>query len=69
MEAAIDQLRARFPNQIVTGFEELWDPRPDLEPVVNLGPPDASLQAVLARVRRLNPTYKIDLLAGGLVHI
>ena len=51
------------------GFEELWDFRPDIEPVVDLGPPGASLQAVLACRRRPNPAYKIDLLPGSLVHI
>ncbi|HVP50148.1 MAG TPA: hypothetical protein VMT56_02895 [Candidatus Bathyarchaeia archaeon] len=69
MEAAIDQLRARFPNQIVVGFEELWDPRPDTEPHIDLGPPNASLQDVLARMRRDNPQYKVDLLPGNLVHV
>ena len=69
MEAAIDQLRARFPNQLVVGFEELWETRPESEPEVDLGPPEATLQQVLARMRRDNPQYRIDLLAGGLVHI
>jgi len=69
MEASIDALRARFPNQIVVGFEELWDPRPDSEPNVDLGPPGSSLQDVLARIHTANPNYKIDLLPGNLVHI
>ena len=69
MEAAIDQLRARFPNQIVVGFEELWDTRPETEPHIDLGPPNSTLQDVLARIRRDNPQYKVDLLPGNLVHI
>jgi len=68
IEAAIDKLRARFPNQIVVGFEELWEERPDTEPSVDLGPRDANLQQVVARIRRDNPQYKLDLLEGGLVH-
>lgn len=62
IEAALDALRARFPNQVVVGFEELWDARPDSEPQVDLGPPDASLERVLARIRALNPAYKVELL-------
>jgi hypothetical protein len=69
MEAAIDALRSRFPTQIVVGFEELWDARPDSEPIVDLGPPNASLQQVLDRIRHDNPTYRIDLSPEGLVHI
>jgi hypothetical protein len=69
MEAAIDALRARFPNQIVVGFEELWDARPVTEPQVDLGPPDSTLKHVLDRIRRANPQYKLDLLEGGLVHV
>lgn len=68
MEASLKALRARFPTQIVVGFEELWDARPDHLPQIDLGPPGTSLAQVLERVRRLNPTYKVDLLAGGLVH-
>ncbi|MGA3314810.1 MAG: hypothetical protein ABSC64_00060 [Candidatus Korobacteraceae bacterium] len=69
MEAAIDALRARFPDQIVVGFEELWDARPVTEPHVDLGPADSSLKQVLDRIRRANPRYKLDLLEGGLVHV
>ena len=69
MEAAVDALRARFPDQIVVGFEELWDARPVTEPQVDLGPPDSSLKQVLDRIRRANPQYKLDLLEGGLVHV
>ena len=69
MEAAIDALRSRFPNQIVVGFEELWDVRPEAEPKADLGPANLTLQQVLERIRHQNPTYKVDLLPGGLVHI
>lgn len=65
----MDALRSRFPNQLVIGFEELWDARPDTEPRVDLGPPNLSLPQVLDRIRRQNPAYKIDLLPGGLVHV
>jgi len=69
MEAALDALRARFPNQVVVGFEELWDPRPDTEPQADLGPPNSSLEEVLERIRLLNPQYKVDFPKGGLVHV
>src|SRR5664279_6581796 len=69
MEAAVDALRARFPDQIVVGFEELWDARPVTDPQVDLGPPDSTLKQVLDRIRRANPRYKLDLLEGGLVHV
>ncbi len=69
IEAALDALRSRFPNQIVIGFEESFDVRPDREPDVDLGPPNSTLQQVLARIRRANPKYKIDLLRDGLLHV
>lgn len=69
MEAALNALRSRFPNQVVIGFEELWDVRPEREPQIDLGPPNSILEQVLARVRRENPKYKIELLPGGLVHV
>lgn len=69
MEAALDALRSRFPNQVVLGFEELPDVRPEQESVADLGPPNSSLQQVLDRIRRQNPSYKVDLLTGGLVHV
>lgn len=69
IEAEIDELRTRFPDQIVVGFEELWETRPDKTPNVDLGPPDAGLQEVLAKIRRDNPQYKLTLLSRGLVHI
>ena len=58
MEAALDALLARFPSQVVIGFEELWDTRPDSEPQPDLGPPDASLEQALERIGHLNPAYK-----------
>ena len=69
MEAALDALRSRFPNQVVLGFEELPDVLPEQESVADLGPPNSSLQQVLDRIRRQNPSYKVDLLTGGLVHV
>lgn len=69
MDAAVDALRARFPDQIVVGFEELWDARQATEPQVDLGPPDSSLKHALGRIRRANPRYNVDLLEGVLVHV
>ncbi len=69
MEAALNELRRRFPDQIVIGFEELFEPRPESDPQINLGPSDATLAEVLSRIRSVDPKYKIDLLKGGLVHV
>ena len=69
IEAALADLRHRFPNQVVIGLEELWDIQPDREPEVDLGSPNATLQQVLARIRQRNPNYRIDLIPGGLVHV
>jgi hypothetical protein len=69
LEAALDALRSRFPNQVVIGFEELWDVRPQREPQIDLGPANSTLEQVLARIRRENPKYKIELLQGSLVHV
>ncbi|HME36213.1 MAG TPA: hypothetical protein VKF84_13335 [Candidatus Sulfotelmatobacter sp.] len=69
MEAALDELRRRFPNQFVIGFEELFDPRPESEPHIDLGPADTTFAAALERVRRVAPQYRIDLLKGNLVHV
>jgi hypothetical protein len=69
MEAALDALLARFPNQVVIAFEELWDARPDSEPQLDLGPPDASLEQALERIEHLNPAYKVKLQGQGLVHV
>ena len=64
MEAALDALRTRFPNQVVVAFEELRDTRPGGEPHVDLGPPDSSLKQVVDRIRHANPKYKVDLQTG-----
>jgi hypothetical protein len=62
MEACLEALLVRFPNQVVIGFEELWDDeRPDTEPQLDLGPPNASLEQVLERIRQLNPAYRVKL--------
>jgi hypothetical protein len=58
-----------FSDQTVVGSEELPDVRPEKEPVVDLGPPNSSSQQVVTRIRHENPRYKLDLLAGGLVHV
>ena len=67
MEATLDDLRSRFPNQLVFGFEELWDERGNQD--INLGSPDSTLQQLLQRARVTNPRYKIDLRSDGLVHL
>jgi len=69
LEAALDVLRSRFPNQVVIGFEELWEVRPEREPQIDLGPANSSLEQVLACIRRENPKYRIELLQSGLVHV
>ncbi len=69
IEAALDALRSRFSNQIVIGFEETFDVRPDRTPDVDLGPPNSTLQQVIDRIRHANPNYKIDLLRDGLLHV
>jgi len=69
MEAALDELRRRFPDQIVIGFEELFDPRPESEPQIDLGPSDATLEEVLSRIRLVDPKYRVELLEGNLVHV
>lgn len=69
MEAALDELRRRFPNQVVIGFEELFDPRPESEPQIDPGPADTNLEAALDRVRRVAPQYRVDLREDGLVHV
>ena len=42
---------------------------PSRKSVAVLGPPNSSLQRVLDRIRRKNPSYKVDLLTRGLVHV
>jgi len=69
MEAALDELRRRFPNQFVIGFEELFDPRPESEPHIDLGPAETPFAAALDRVRHVAPQYRVDLLKGRLVHV
>lgn len=69
IEAALEALRSRFSNQVVIGFEELWDVRRERDPQFDLGPANSTLDQVVARIRRENPTYKIELLRGGLVHV
>ena len=69
MEAALDELRRRFPNQVVIGFEELFDPRSESEPQVDLGPADTTLEAALERVRRMAPQYRVELVEGKLLHV
>jgi hypothetical protein len=69
IEKALDELRVRFPKDIVIGFEELFDPRPDREPQVDLGPQGLSLDQVLNHVRRIDPKYHVELLQGRLVHV
>jgi hypothetical protein len=69
IEKALDELRVRFPTSIVIGFEELYDPRPDREPEIDLGPKDLSLKDVLNRVRSIDPRYRVELLQGSLIHV
>src|SRR5260370_22913469 len=63
IEKALDELRVRFPKDIVIGFEELFDPRPDREPQVDLGPPGLSLDQVLNHVRSVDPKYHVRTVA------
>ena len=65
MEASLDDLRSRFRNQLVIGFEELWDERGDQE--VSLGRTNSPLQEVIQHIRLLNPQYKVEVRADGLV--
>ncbi len=69
IEKALDELRVRFPTSIVIGFEELYDPRPDREPEIDLGPKDLSLKDVLNRVRSIDPRYRVELWQGSLIHV
>jgi hypothetical protein len=70
MEAALEQLRRRFPNQIVIGFEEVSDEqRPACEPQIDLGPPWSSVGEALERVQEVDPKYRVELLPGHLVHV
>jgi hypothetical protein len=67
IEKALDELREHFP--IVIGFEELYDPRPDRESQVDLGPEGLLLEEVLSRVRSIDPKYGVELLRGSLIHV
>jgi hypothetical protein len=69
IEKALDDLRARFPNRIVVGFEEVFDQHPATEPRLDLGPKDSSLEEVLNRIRGIDSKYRIELLPRGLVHV
>jgi len=69
IEKALDELRVRFPKDIVIGFEELFDPRPEREPQVDLGPQGLSLDQVLNHVRSIDPKYHVERLQGRLVHV
>jgi hypothetical protein len=69
MEKALEELRARFPKSIVIGFEELYDPRPDREPEIDLGPKSLSLKEVLNGVRSIDPKYRVEMLQGRLIHV
>lgn len=69
IEKALDELRLRFPKDMVIGFEELFDPRPNREPQVDLGPPGLALNQVLNHVRSIDPKYHIELVQGRLVHV
>jgi hypothetical protein len=69
IEKALGELRARFPNAVVVGFEEPFDQRPETEPQVDLGPKGLPLEEVLNRIRKIDPKYRIELLQGGMLHV
>lgn len=69
IERALDELRTRFRNHIVVGFEELFDQRPETEPQVDVGPKGSPLEDVLNRIRKIAPEYRIELMQGGVVHV
>lgn len=70
IEAALDELRRRFPNQVVIAFEEFAnEQRPTCEPHVDLGPPVTTLHQALDRVREVDARYRVELLKGRLVHV
>src|SRR6185312_4575850 len=65
MEAALDELRRRFPNQIVIGFEEFAsEQRPACEPRINLGPPGTTLNQALKRVWQVDAKYRVEIMNG-----
>jgi hypothetical protein len=61
IEKALDELRVRLPKDIVIGFEELFDPRPDRESEVDLGPASLSLDQILNQAPSLDPKYNVEL--------
>lgn len=69
MMAALIELQRRFPDRIVIGFEEIYGPPPNAEPIVDLGPPGVTLQAALERIRKLDARYKVELQPSGLLHV
>jgi hypothetical protein len=69
MMAALIELQRRFPDQVVIGFEEIFEAPPDDEPKFDLGPPGTSVFDALRRVRRLDARYNVDLLPGFLIHV
>lgn len=69
IEKALDELRVRFPNDVVIGFEELFNARPDTEPQVDLGSKGLSLEQVLNRVRSIDSKYRVELLQDWLVRV
>ncbi len=69
MEDALNELRLRFPNRVVLGFEELFDPRQGSEAQTDLCPNGTSLEEVLNCIRKVDPRYSIKLLKGGMVHV
>jgi len=69
IEKALDELRERFPNSIVIGFEELVDQRPNEDPQIDLGPEGSSLSRVLSGVRSTDPKYRVRLIQGSLVRV
>lgn len=70
MEAALDELQRRFPNQIVIAFEEFADEqRPACEPHIDLGPPGTTLAGAVERVRKADSRYRVGLTNGRLVHV
>jgi len=69
IEKALRELRVRFSEKIVIGFEELREPRPEREPEIDLGPMDLPLEEVVNHVRSIDPKYHLELLHGGLIHV
>jgi hypothetical protein len=66
METALDELRRRFPNQVVIGFEGLFGRRSESETRIDLGPKDAPFDEVLSRIRLVDPNYRVELIESRL---